>query len=123
VQLAKGDQIIIDIRADKVDRKYIWQWHTKVYAGDQTKRVKADFKQSDMDFSGFKLEQLEKRASVHIPTCSETGDIDRFVLNQMTGSASLQDIAQKLADKFPHKYSDWKEAFNVVGELSTKYSK
>jgi hypothetical protein len=41
----------------------------------------------------------------------------------MTGENSLEQIATRLAERFPNRYSDWKSAFDDVAEVSLEFGR
>jgi len=41
----------------------------------------------------------------------------------MDGTASLEEVAHKLAAEFPKRFSSWQEALSYAGAVSQKYSR
>jgi hypothetical protein len=85
--------------------------------------VKASFTQSTFFATPLSLEQLRKRASTHAPSLNEDGQIERFILSLMDGTTSLEEIARRVCDKFPARFTTWSDALTRVGELSLKFSR
>lgn len=117
-----GDSISVDLRAHLVSDDYIWRWDTRVLDQGNPQQTKATFKQST--FYGVPLSpgQLRKTAASYIPTLSEDGQIDRFILDLMGTHRSLEDIARESATQWPSRFPTWNLALTHVCELSRKYS-
>jgi type I protein arginine methyltransferase len=123
VTLGIGDVVSVALHADLVAGDYVWRWNTRVLAHGDPAWIKADFRQSS--FFGVPLSpaQLRKQASSHIPVLGEEGQIDRQILTLMDGTMALEEIAQRICDCFPSRFSSSHEALTRVGELSQKYSR
>jgi len=67
--------------------------------------------------------QLRKRAGSYIPEANEEGAITKFVLSQMDGKNSNEQIAAQLLNHFPHRFRDQNDALDTVFEVSDKYSR
>lgn len=122
VELAAGDIVTVKISADLVADDYIWRWDTRVRSLGST-QVKADFKQSTFFGVPLSLAQLHKRAANYVPTLSDEGEINRFVLSLFDGTTSLEEIALQLRKRFPERFRDWGEALNEVSHVSQKFSR
>ena len=122
VAVSPGDRICVTLRADLVGDDYIWRWETQVTDRDSPAKVKADFKQSTFFAVPLSSAQLRKRAASHVPTLNEEGQIERFILSQMDGSTSLEEIARRALHEFPGRFAKWHDALTRVGELSLKCS-
>jgi type I protein arginine methyltransferase len=109
VTVAEGDRINVRLSADFVNGDYVWRWETDFPS--------MSFKQST--FFGVPLSpaQLRKRANTYAPVLNELGLITRFVLAQMDGRNSIEQIATKLSEQFAVD-----EALTFVAEISEKYS-
>lgn len=123
VPLAVGDTVSVRLAADLVAENYVWSWETRVLEGGDASRVKAGFQQST--FFGMLLspEHLRRHASDHVPALSQEGEIDRLVISMMDGKSCLEEIARRLAQQFPGRFANWKQALTRVGELSQKYGR
>ena len=122
ITMALGDIISVKLSADLVGEDYIWRWNTRVLDQDDPAKVKADFKQSTFFGAPLSIEQLRKRESSYVPSLDEYGQIDQLILSLMTGQLSLNEIAHRAANDFPHRFKSWQDALTRVGELSLKYS-
>jgi protein arginine N-methyltransferase 1 len=121
VELAAGDKISFDLRANLTAGDYIWSWDTQVTtAGDE--RIKARFQQSTFKGNIVSLDRLRKQAAGYVPQRNVNGEIDSLALSLMDGEVSLEQIATELTRQFPGRFADWKEALTHAGELSVKYS-
>jgi protein arginine N-methyltransferase 1 len=121
VSLDIGDWISVVLSADLVGEDYVWRWDTRVV--NLKARVKAEFKQSTLYGVPLSRAKLRKRADSYVPSITEDGETDLFVLSLMDGRASQGDIARRVAERFPAQFAKWQDALTRVGELSQKYSK
>ncbi len=110
VSVAEGDRIDVTLRADFVDDDYVWRWETDFPT--------ASFKQSTFFGAPLSSAQLRKRANTHAPVVNDNGSITRFVLSEMDGTNSLEQIAARLSERFAVD-----DALRVVAEISEKYGK
>jgi protein arginine N-methyltransferase 1 len=117
VEVNEGDRIALCLNADLVGDDYIWRWDTDLVSGEVVTR----FKQST--FFGVPLSpaQLRKQAANYKPTLDQRGQARSFILKLMTGENTLEEIAVRLADRFPRRYADWKEALNDVTAVSLEF--
>jgi SAM-dependent methyltransferase len=123
IAIAPGDIIRASLRADLAGDDYIWRWNLLVTDVDSPGKVKADFKQSTFHGSPLSPAQLGKRAASYKPDLNEEGRIDRFILSQMDGRTSLEEIARRALNEFPSHFAEWQEALTRAGELSLKRSR
>ena len=123
VALTKGDSISLRLRANLVGGDYVWRWETQVLGQGGAGPVKADFKQSSLGSAPLTAERLRKRSAAFTPDLGEEGRIDCFILEQMNGETSLEEIARRVVEQAPTRYKQWQDALTQVGELSTKYSR
>ncbi len=122
VEIAAGDSVSIELRADLVLDDYIWSWRTVVCGHGETESVKAEFKQSTFLGALLSAAQLRKQAASFVPELNEEGKRHALALSLMKGKISLQKIAEQLWERFPQTYADLKDALSDVSELSRKYS-
>jgi protein arginine N-methyltransferase 1 len=116
VVVVKGQSIQIRLHADPVGGDYIWRWETRIPA--TANAGECNFQQSTFQGEQFSQQLLRRAASDYIPTLSEAGQADLWMLERMDGSASLQKIAQAASEKFPRLFSSWDQAFQRAAELS-----
>ncbi|MGH9743787.1 MAG: methyltransferase domain-containing protein [Candidatus Acidiferrum sp.] len=120
VCVAEGQEIQVELHADLVGGDYIWRWEAKMELPDRTAR---HFRQSTFQGANFVPQSMQRRAANFVPELSETGEAERWILQAMDGKASLQNIAQEAAARFPRQFSSWEEAFRRAAEISGKYSR
>ena len=113
VEVGPGDQVEVRLEARLIDDDYVWRWDTSI----PSKQI--SFKQSTLFGTPLSASQLQKRANTYVPQTNEAGAIARFVLSQMGGTNSIEQIAAELVRRFPHHEND---ALNLVAEISEKYS-
>ena len=116
VQVDAGDRFEIRVNAHLLGEDYIWRWDTTLAAKN------VSLKQSTLAGTPLSPSKLRKRANTHVPKTTEEGAITQFVLSRMDGVNSIASIATEVAKQFPLRFADGNEAFDVVGEISEKYS-
>jgi hypothetical protein len=104
-----------------VDDDYIWRWETKM-AGNG-KDADRFFQQSTFQGANFTPQSLRRRASDFVPSLSEEGQANRWMLQAIDGKASLQEIAQAAAKKFPQMFPRWEDALHRAAELAAQFSR
>lgn len=122
VVLAPGDAVALDLRAQLVGDDYIWVWNTEVRAAGRD-AVKVRHAQSSFYSAAATPQTLRKREMGFQPSLAEEGDIVASVLRQMTGTASLDQIARELALAYPKRFSSVADALRFAGDLAVKYSR
>jgi protein arginine N-methyltransferase 1 len=120
VLLEAGQEIQVSLHADLVGEEYIWRWETKINA-----RVGRayHFQQSTFHGANFTPESLRRRAADFIPSLSEEGQADRWLLQAMDGETSLQEMAQAAAACFPTIFPRWEDALHRATELAGRLSR
>jgi protein arginine N-methyltransferase 1 len=122
VALAPGDMVVVDFAAALVGDNYCWSWNTRVRDRGETSREKAHFTQSTFFGAPLSKAQLEKRAATYEPVLNEEGRMLRFVLDAMSRSVALGEIAGMLAEQFPGRFRNLQERLSYVGEVSRLYA-
>ena len=123
VSLNQSDTVSLIIQANLVGDDYIWRWHTKIYAKNNPDKVITEYKQSSFNGMPLSLSQLQKRTASYKPDLNEDGLLNVEIMSMMQQGLTLEDIAHRLTEKFPERYTDWQHALADVGKLSVKYSK
>ena len=121
VSIAKGDTITLSVQADLVEDEYNWRWRTHIQSGDKSRTIKADYQQStDLDSS---LERAVLHESVlnFKPSRGEAGEIDHFILGQMDGGNTIDQIARQAQNNFPARFKTQVEAQIYVNGLSQEF--
>jgi protein arginine N-methyltransferase 1 len=121
VALVKGRRIWLELHADLVGQDYIWRWETRISPAPNG--VELHFQQSTFQGANFSPHSLRCQALDYAPALSEAGRADLWMLERMDGSASLQNIAQAAAKRFPRLFSSWQEAFRRAADLSREFSR
>lgn len=119
VEVEKGDLVAIKLQANLVEDDYVWRWDTTISNGG---KIKASFRQSTFYADIYALKKLKKQNAAYIPTLIEEGEIELFILSQMNGESSLDEIAKRLTEKFPKHYPTGKKALTRVGKSACKFS-
>ena len=121
VPVQKGQKIVGSLQANLVGQEYVWRWETKV-AGS-AKDASRCFQQSTFQGANFTSESLRRRAADFVPSLSEEGQADRWLLQAMDGKTSLQQMAQAAAEKFPKVFPHWQDALHRAAELAEQFSR
>ena len=123
VDVAEGDRIRFKLRADYVGDDYVWRWDTDFVSANEFDGPKASFEQST--FFGVPLSpaQLRKGAANYKPDLDSRGEARSFIMQLMNGQNSLAEIATRLSERFPQRYSDANVALNEVAAVSREFAK
>jgi hypothetical protein len=62
-------------------------------------------------------------AADHIPQLFEEGLLRHRTFELMDGRASLEEIARRLVEEFPKRFSSWQEALSCAGVVSQEFSR
>lgn len=119
VDVVAEDRIDVRLEARLIGPDYLWRWDTAVISRGQTK---CSFRQSTFFGAPLSTSQLLKRTASYVPAPSEEGAVMRFVLSQIDGKNSNEQIAAALLENFPHRFRDYEDAFDHIVEFSVKYS-
>ena len=122
VALEAGDQVFVGIHADLMGYDYVWRWETKVTRGVAQATVVADFKQSTFIGTPTPLAQLVKRAYTYIPRLNDDGEIDSFLMTQMDGVTSLEELAEQIMERYPNRFAIANDALSRVADVVERYS-
>jgi protein arginine N-methyltransferase 1 len=123
VELAAGDAVTCLLKADLVGDDYTWTWRTRVCPKGNGAQVKADFRQSTFFGTPLSSASLRKREAGYRPSLGEAGQIERFMLSQMDGHATVDEIARRTLQQFPDAFADLKSAMTRAGELSQRFGR
>ena len=121
VDLTEGQEIHVKLDADLVGKDYIWRWETDISLKDG--RPGKHFRQSTFEGADLSPQSLRRHATSHVPVLTEEGEADRFLLQEMNGTATLQQISEKAAERFPNVYPGSDEAFQRAAELARQFSR
>ncbi len=121
VPVQPGKQIHVSLQASLVGQDYIWRWETKI-CGD-AKDAGRCFRQSTFQGANFTPHSLRRRAADFVPSLSEEGQADRWLLQAIDGKTSLQQMAQAAAEKFPKIFPHWQDALRRAAELAEQFSR
>ncbi|WP_072621848.1 50S ribosomal protein L11 methyltransferase [Spirulina major] len=117
LDLQRGDRITLQLRANLVNQRYLWQWHSTIARGDR----RTTFRQTTFNADPINPTSLAKRRHTHRPNLSGAGQMAQVALAAMAAGDSLGDIAQRLEEQFPDQFSRPAQALTWVTELSDRY--
>jgi len=121
VPVQPGQQICLGLEANLVAEEYIWRWETRIRGNG--KNADRFFQQSTFQGANFTPQSLRRRAADFVPSLSEEGEANRWMLQAMDGKASLQEIAQAAAKIFPQTFPRWEDALHLAAQLATQFSR
>ncbi len=121
VPVQPGQRICVSLQANLVVEDYVWQWETKVSVNG--KGAVRSFRQSTFKGANFTPHFLRRSAADFVPSLSEDGQADRWLLQAMDGKTSLQQMAQAAAERFPCIFPGWEDALHRAAELVRKFSR
>ncbi len=121
--LAQGQTVCVTLAAKLVEDDYLWRWTTHINPLEGSGVSAFHFEQSQLAGAVLSTTQLHRIAADHIPQLSEEGFVRRRTFELMDGRASLEEIAHKLADEFPRRFSSWQQALSYAGVVSQEFSR
>ena len=120
VELAPADRVEISLRANLVNRCYVWTWTSKVWRSSST-RPEVTSKQSTFLSEILSPMKLARRSPGFSPLARKSQDVDSHSLALFDGRRTLGEIAEVIAAKFPETFSTSAEALSHVTDLSERY--
>ena len=121
VPVQHGQRICVGLQANLVGEEYVWRWETNVH-GDKNGAERC-FRQSTFQGATFTPQALRRRAGDYVPSLSEEGQVDRWLLQAMDGKTSLQQMAQAASARFPAVFPRWEDALHRAAELARRFSR
>jgi protein arginine N-methyltransferase 1 len=121
VEVAAGDRVTVNLRADFVNGEYIWSWNTTLASASS--QAKERYRQSTFIGATLSPERLHRRAAGFVPKPKPDLAIDTKLLELIGRGISLGEIATALLAEFPAQLKDWSVALARAADLSEKYSK
>lgn len=121
VSVQPGQEVQARLHANLVGADYVWRWETSCCL--PTSGEERVFRQSTFQGAQFSPQSLRRRAADFVPALSEKGEADRWLLTAIDGKASLQEIAQSAAQRFPKIFPRWEDALNRAAELAAEFSR
>ena len=120
IELARGDRIEIEMRADLVGEHYLWSWSTGILGANASKR-RVQMQQSEFMGQPLSPASLRRQAASHVPCLSEEGAIAALILGMMGESRPLSEIAQRVSDTYPARFPRLQDALTHVAGFSLRY--
>ena len=97
----------------------MWRWNTTVIGANGESRWRD--RQSTLLGVPLSAASVRRRATIHVPTLGEDGEVHRRVLEAMARGQSLGEIARELVTRFPGRFSRFEAALDHVADLSVRY--
>jgi protein arginine N-methyltransferase 1 len=120
VAIIEGQELDVILHADLVGDEYVWRWEAEIRDGGA---LTHHFQQSTLQGVHLSPEVLRHRTADFVPSLSEEGQADRWLLQAMDGKASLQQMAQAAAQRFPAIFPRWEDALHRAAELAARFSR
>lgn len=120
VAVRKGQCVQVRLQANLVGNDYVWCWDTKI---TRDGKGAVGFNQSTFQGANFTPQGLRRRAADFVPSLSEEGQADRWLLQAMDGKTSLQQMAQEAARQFPKIFPRWEDALRRAADLAAQFSR
>jgi type I protein arginine methyltransferase len=121
VPVREGQRICVSLQANLVGEEYTWRWETRI-SGDNNEPARC-FRQSTFQGANFTPQALRRRASDFVPSLSEEGQVEQWLLQAMDGKTSLQQMAEAAAQRFPNVFPRWEDALHRAAELARQFSR
>jgi protein arginine N-methyltransferase 1 len=121
VTVEAGDLAAVNLRAKLVGPSYVWRWRTVVRRPALEEPI-ATFDQSTILGAVMTPARLRRTMTTHVPTLTDDGRIDLFVLERFARGISLANVAAEVQEAFPSEFADEGEAVRHVSDLSARYS-
>ena len=122
INVKPGTRIDVNLRADFVQEDYVWQWVATIMDPESGRTTKS-FRQSTLSGTVLSPSTLRKRSSTYVPSMSDKGLVDHFILGRIDGKTSLEEIARQLVDRFPERFLTVNCALDAVADVSLQYGK
>lgn len=117
VELDGGARLTVQLRADLVGRDYVWTWTTDIV---RPGRAAVRFEQASFFGDVQSLEDLRRAGETYAPSLTEEGAVDRAILVEVDGRRTNGEIARRLLESFPGRFSDQGAALRRVTELTRR---
>lgn len=120
VDVVPGDSLSTRLTVRRVKEDYVYRWKSEITGADGTR--KASFDQSTFKASLMSVAALRKGNADYLPALAEDGLVAQAVLQGMTGTNSLMEIAKVVAAQFPDRFRNAESALEAVARLSKIYA-
>jgi len=122
VALAVGDEVHVELRADRSGDDYVWTWRTRVVDGQGRPATKARFEQSTFFSKPLSPRRLAHLREDHVPTLKDEGKLAGLILSAMEAKTPLGAVADEVARRFPALAASRQHALARVRNLAEKYA-
>jgi protein arginine N-methyltransferase 1 len=116
IDLKKDDRVRVHLEARHLRSEYVWRWDSDVWSRDSSQTPKARLRQctfhNEPDPGA-----LKKLASEYVPSLSEDGEMERFILHAVDGNTSNEEVARRLMEEFPRRFDKRSAALWRVADV------
>lgn len=118
VDLERGDIIHIEFGAALSGSSYIWRWKTKF---ERQGTSLTEFRQSTALGIPLSSSALQRSGVTFVPKLTVEGEAVRLTLELMEHQLSLEEIALRVSEQYPRRFSDKDDGIQFVRDLALKY--
>ena len=122
VVLAMGDEVHLELRADRSGDHYVWTWRTRIVDCQGRPSTKAEFEQSTFFGSPLSGRRLRHLREEHSPELNASGRVDCLILKSIEARVPLGSIAERITECFPSEYASRHRALARVREVAGRYA-
>ena len=119
VAVRQGDQMLLRLRARPTAGDYVWSWSSTV---EREGEILAQFRQSTALSFPFTHATLERSSADYVPALTADGEALRLTLDLMNDDLSLSEIAVRVAQRFPQRFSHDEDALQFTVRVAQKYA-
>lgn len=115
IQVAKGEKVKINIAAieSRKSNQLNFKWSM------ETGSVRVE--QNTFDGSLFDQKNLPRLASLAAPVLNEEGEVIQFVLENIDGKSSFEEVAEQVMKRFPERFVTKENVMIKLMEISRHY--
>jgi type I protein arginine methyltransferase len=111
VEVDSGNTAEVLLAASLSAGKYVWRWQTTIAENGKTK---AEHRQSSAPGVPVWRGLLERSSSSYRPRRNREAEVLRFVLELMDGNLTIEEVASRLSEEFPQRFSDARQSLEYV---------
>ena len=125
VSVDSGDciQMKVSVMKKPLPNNHSWSWGGEIF--DHQGHKKAKWQNSTLHLAPFQQQDTFLVQSLdpgYRPVLNKEGYVRRFILDQMDGKKTLQEIAEQTTERFPEEFSSLGDALTKVARLVKKCS-
>ncbi len=111
--------MLLRLRARPTAGDYVWSWSSTF---ERNGEILAQFRQSTALSFPFTHATLERSSADYVPGLTTDGEALRLTLDLMNDDLSLSEIAVRVAQRFPQRFSHDEDALQFTVRVAQKYA-